>query len=520
MSMMPSAQRRTRFPVLEVMGIGLILLATMLMVGQLSQFSARRQSLPTSLTMAGVPVGGLDRPEAQAMIEQVYGTPIVVRYRDQEIHLDPAEVGFEVDSETMLSQASERGSEGTFWTGFWDYLWLRAEQGTSVDLVADYNEELLRAWLMNVATRYDSPPRPAQPVLETLSFAHGQPGYTLDVEKSIEVVAESLFRPTDRTAELVVEETDASRPGLNTLETLLIQYVDSSDFNGVVSVYIMDLETGDEIGMDVDFRSGNPTSLDCEVPYASTSTMKLAIMVDFFRYLDWEPSERSDDYKNLFETMTQSGNASANAMLFKIGDEDLYDGARSVTELAQAVGMANTFVVAPYDDEEDPAYFSTPAREAVRAGGCVDTAADSYMQTTVKDLALLLDLVYQCAEYGGGGLIALYPDEITQNECKMMLELTAQNDEGVLIMAGVPDSVEVAHKHGWTTDTHGDAGIVFSPGSNYVLTLFLWAETEWLPAATSFPIIEGISEATFNYFNPDMVSVPRRGLSEEAGFDG
>jgi hypothetical protein len=97
----------------------------------------------------------------------------------------------------------------------------------------------------------------------------------------------------------------------------------------------------------------------------------------------------------------------------------------------------------------------------------------------------------------------------------MMIDFLSRNEEGVLIMAGVPQDVEVAHKHGWTTDTHGDAGIVFSPGGDYVLTMFLWADTEWLPVSISFPLIEGISAATFNYFNPDLVLEPRRGLGED-----
>ncbi len=515
MSFMSSAQRRTQFPVLEIAGIGMLLAATFLLMQQLSQFTAERQRMPASLVMADVPVSGLDRANAQAMIERVYGEPIVVRYHDQELHLDPASVDFRVDSEAMLAQASERATEGTFWSGFWDYMWLRPEAETRVPLVAQHTDELLRAWLLDVARRYDSPPRPAQPVLETLSFANGQPGYTLDVDKSMEVVREALYRPTNREAMLVINEVDASRPGLDTLEALLVQYVQATGLQGVVSAYVIDLQTGKEMELNVDFREGTPTYLSCQIPYASTSTMKIAIMMDFYRYLDWEPTPGSDDYKNLIETMTLSGNVSANAMLYKIGYEDFNAGADHVTEMLRALGIENTFVTARFDEEAPPRFVSTPALEAVWAGECVDTRPDEYMQTTVKDLALMLDLIYQCAEFGGGGLLAAFPDEITQSECKTMLDLLSQNDKGVLVMAGVPDSVEVAHKHGWTFDTHGDAAIVFSPGGDYVMIAFLWADTSWLPSPISFPIIQGLSEAVFNYFNPGLVNVPRRGLLDE-----
>src|SRR5688500_1331653 len=123
MSMMPAAQRRARLPILEMMGIGMILLSTILMVTQLSRFSVERRQMPPSLVMAGVPVSGLDRVEAQTYVEQVYGAPVIVMYRDQEIRLDPTQVGFRVNSEAMLSRADELRTEGTFWSGFWDFIW-------------------------------------------------------------------------------------------------------------------------------------------------------------------------------------------------------------------------------------------------------------------------------------------------------------------------------------------------------------------------------------------------------------
>ncbi len=524
MAMMPAAQRRSQVPVLEIAGVLMLLAATVLLVAQLGRFSAVRQKMPASLIMAGIPVSGLSPAEAQAYIEQVYGAPVTVLYRDQELRLDPAQVGFRVNSQAMLAQADERRTEGTFWSGFWDFLWLRDEQTVQVDLIAEHSDELLRAWLSDVAARYDRPPLPAQPALETLSFVSGQPGYTLDQEASAEAVAAALRKPAGRRVDLVVREDSGSRPGLETLRSLLVQYVAAEQFTGVVSVYVIDLKTGEEMELNIDNRGGTPSYLNCEVAYASTSTMKIPIMVGFFRYLDWEPTPGSDDYKNLLETMTLSGNVSANAMLYKIGFEDAQVGSETITQMEQYLGMTNTFMAAPFivDPNEELGeipYISTPAREAARAGQCVDTRPDPAAQTTVKDLALILDMIYQCAEYSGGTLLAAYPDEITPDECRMMIDFLAQNEEAPLIRAGVPVDTRVAHKHGWTYDTHGDAGIVFSPGGDYVLTMFLWADTDWMPIVLSFPVMEGISTATFNYFNPDLVSVPRRGQADVLGTD-
>jgi beta-lactamase class A len=524
MSMMPAARRRAQFPVLEIAGVIMILLAVVGLVTQLSSFSMARADMPASLIMGEVPVSGLDRARAQSFVEQTYAAPIIVWYKDQELRLDPSQVSFKVNSPAMLASADQQRIAGTFWSGFWNFLWMRPEEPIRVELISDYSEEQLRAWVADVAVRYDRPPLDAQPVLETLSFANGQPGYTLDQEASLELLREALIRPTDRQVELVVQEESGERPGLETLKSLLVQYVAAKQFQGVVSIHVIDLATGEEMEMNIDNRSLTPVNTNCEIAYASTSTMKIQIMVDFFRYLDWVPEEGSDDYKNLIETLTMSGNVSANAMLYKIGGEDAQRGADDVTQMAQQLGLVNTFFAAPYINDPNEeigeiTYYDTPARKAAREGTCINTRPDEAAQTTIKDLATMLDMIYQCAEFGGGGLIAAFPDEITQSECEMMVGLLKRNEEGPLITGGVPVDTPVAHKHGWTFDTYGDAAIVYSPGGDYVITVFVWGdvdETEWI-ATLTFPIIAGISEVTFNYFNPDLINVPRRGQEDVLG---
>ncbi len=508
----PASQRRGALPLLEIMGLLMILVATILFVTQMGAFSRERQRMPQGLTLGGVPVNGLSREEAQAYVEQVYGSPVTVMYRDQEIRLDPAQVSFHLDSEAMLSRAEDQRTEGTFWSGFWDFLWRRPERGYSIDLVATYSEEQLRAWLLDVAARYDRPPQPARPALETMSSVPGQPGYTLDVEASLPRLEEALMRPVNRTVELVVTEQEAPSPDMSTLQALMVDFIISQKFDGVTSVYAINLENGDSLHFELDTRRGQTQFLTCDVAYAALSTMKIPIMVEFFRYLAWEPYPYELDMVE--SAMILSSNLNANFMLRDIGGGDAKRGAQIVTQTMQRLGLENSFIVAAYDEEAPPDYYSTPAREAARAGTCVDTQADPYMQTTVSDLALLLDMIYQCAEYGGGGLIAAYPEDFTQAECQRMLEIMSRNEEGRLILSGVPESVAVAHKHGYTRDTIGDAAIVFSPGADYALVIFLWAETDWLNANIVWPIMNGLSIATFNYFNPDLINEPRRGMPD------
>lgn len=505
------SQRQGALPLLEVAGLLMILVAIILFVTQMSAFSQERQRMPQGLTLGGVPVNGLSRGEAQAYVEQVYGSPVTVMYGDQEIRLDPAQVSFYVDSEAMLSRAEDQRTEGTFWSGFWDFLWRRPERGANIDLIATYSKEQLRAWLADIAARYDRPPQAAQAALDTMSFVPGQPGYTLDIEASLQRIEEALMRPVNRTVDLVITEQAAPSPDMSTLQALMVDFIVSQKFDGVTSVYAIDLEKGDSLHFELDTRQGKTEFLTCDVAYAALSTMKIPIMVEFFRYLAWEPYPYELDMVE--SAMILSSNLNANFMLRDIGGGDARRGAQIVTEMVQHLGLENSFIVAPYDEEAPPEYYSTPAREAARAGTCVDTQADPYMQTTVSDLALLLDMIYQCAEFGGG-LIAAYPEDFTQAECQRMLEIMSRNEEGRLILSGVPESVSVAHKHGYTRDTIGDAAIVFSPGADYALVIFLWAETDWLNANIVWPIMNGLSIATFNYFNPDMIDEPRRGMPD------
>jgi beta-lactamase class A len=229
------------------------------------------------------------------------------------------------------------------------------------------------------------------------------------------------------------------------------------------------------------------------------------------------PEPGSDDEKILHQTMIESGDVSANFMLQVIGDGNPYTGAKDVTDMAQKLGMVNTFIAVPYGDKTPPekvAYYATPAREAARSGTCVNTSPDYAMQTTASDLAIMMDLIYQCADLGGGGLLAAYPTELTQASCKEMVSLMEQNPDGI-IMAGLPQDVKIAHKHGWgSVDTIADSAIVYSPGRTYVLAYALWVpNASWVDPNRTFPLLAKVSEAMFNLFNPELINTPRQGFN-------
>ena len=74
--------------------------------------------------------------------------------------------------------------------------------------------------------------------------------------------------------------------------------------------------------------------------------------------------------------------------------------------------------------------------------------------------------------------------------------------DDTLIEANLPEGTVVAHKHGFGDGgPHADAGIVFTPGGDYVLVVYLYAP-RYLEWAEGQPLIADISLAAYNYFNP------------------
>ena len=89
----------------------------------------------------------------------------------------------------------------------------------------------------------------------------------------------------------------------------------------------------------------------------------------------------------------------------------------------------------------------------------------------------------------------------------MMVQYLGLNRIGVLIQAGVPAGVTVAHKHGWANEeqdglvhTMGDAGIVYSAGGDYILSIYAYHPVQILFDQTNL-LFANLSSAAYNYFN-------------------
>ncbi|WP_160317480.1 serine hydrolase [Ornatilinea apprima] len=482
--------------ILRWLSMALILMALVLTVFELVQYSRIRSSFPPGMRIAGVPVGGLNQESAAERLVQAYGVPVELRYGDAVIQVKPQVVGFELKLDEMLAAADLQRITQPFWSAFWDYLWNQLPTPKSVPLSATISEERLRTYLKNeIAVRYDQPPEASIPLPGTTSFQSGNPGTVLDMDRAVVLIEDALRSPNARVVNLTYSQVKPPRPSLVNLEVLLKQIVDVSGFDGVVEMYMLDLKTREE--MNFAYRNGE--DLAPGIAFTAASTMKIPIMTSTFRRVS-EPTPQTvlDQMALMIE---QSENGPADRLMQNVLDLNL--GPLQVTEDMQAIGLANTFI-AGYFYPGAPLLqrFTTPANSRTD----VNTEPDVYNQTTPADLGMLMDDLYQCANNGGGTLTAAYAGQVSQAECQQMLDFLSLNDIAVLIKAGIPEGTRIAHKHGWIIEndgylhTMGNAAIVYSPAGDYVLVIFMYQPVQLVfdPANVLFA---NLSRAVYNYYN-------------------
>ena len=495
-------RNRRSIPILRGASVALLSIALVMVVIALIGYSRQRNNYPGGMTIAGVHVGGVDPQIASQRVLQVYSSPIEVRYGEAIIHINPSVVGFEPELDTMIAAADLERTGGSFWGGFWNYLWNREPETVEVPLSATIEDERLIAYLQNeIATRYDEPPTPAQPVPGTTNFSPGSPGRVLDIDRAVRLIEDTLRSPSNRTVVLSFQSSSAARPTMQNLEILLQQNITVAEFDGVMGVYLLDLQTGQELHFAMD--QGEPISVNPDVPFTASSTIKVPIMVSYFiKY--GPPAINTDAMELIRSAMQTSENALADRLLNEL---DPNGGPLIVTNNMRQIGLENTFLAGFFCNAEFPCplleRISTPANQRTD----VFTDPDLFNQTTPSETGMLLADIYQCANTGGGALIAAYPDKINSEICQQMIEFLAGDQIGVLIEAGVPEGTQVAHKHGWITDpTSGymrnisDAGIVYTPGGNYVLVLYAYHPVQmiWEPVSALFA---QMSQAAYNFYN-------------------
>lgn len=472
----------------RILLVALLVLGTAFLLYQGFLFWRAMDKLPPDTTIAGVNIEGMTIDAAREAVNERFMSPIVVYKEDERVaELNPQNVGFFINTEEMLTKAREEWQKQEMWRRYLEFVAGIAPQPISIDVQAQYDATALTNQLNTIADFVDRPAQGPQLLVGTGEIQSGQSGLITDREASLSALVTALYSPTERQVSLTMVEQPAPAWNIQVLQDAIENQLAS--FEGFGSVFVLDLQTGEEV------------RINSDVAVSALSIMKIAIFVEAYRALDNPPNDYEQEL--FLNTATASSNHSANLLLHVIaGQDNTYEGAAVLTDEMHKMGMINSFMAIPYDAAavpSRPSTYSTPANQ----NSTIDTRPDTTMQTTAEDIGGLLAMLYYCAE-GEGGLLAIYPGEITQEECQAIVDLMVLNVEGNLIRFGVPDGVPVSHKHGWSFNEHGDAGIVYSPGGDYVIYVLLaQPESDWLSSDYSFPILREISRAAYNYFNHD-----------------
>lgn len=301
----------------------------------------------------------------------------------------------------------------------------------------------------------------------------------------------SFYLPTLTPTASIVEQAaigDVS-PEFAALGAKLWERMLTADFDPQTSrfgaLFLMNLKTGETL------------AFAPEIAFSGMSINKIAILTTLFGRINDTPD---DPTANLIaEMMICSENISTNRVLSLIGGGNPYTGAERVSQFMQQIGLNDSFIYTPYS--EDP--FITPQAPQTRITDADQVRAepDPFNQMTVADMGALLHAMYQCAVSEDGPLLTNFDGAYTPLECRKMLDTMTYNHINNFIEAGVPEGVRVAHKHGWIPDTDGDAGIVFSPGGDYILVQVLHQPT-WILFDDAAAVISENSLDIYNYFNP------------------
>jgi beta-lactamase class A len=495
-------RNRSSIPVLRGISIAFLSIAIVIAIIGLIGYSRARNSYPGGMTIGGVSVGGVTPQIALERVLQVYSSPVEVQYGDAVIQIDPSVVGFELEIDSMIAAADLARTGDVFWLGYWNFLWNRDPEPVEIPLSATIDENRLTDYLQNeISARYDEPPTPAQPIPGSTSFTVGEPGRVLDIPRAVRLIEDALRSHNNRTVLLTFQQSSAARPTIANLEILLQQNILVSGFDGVIGLYLFDLQNGQEIHFAMDQEQ--LISVNPDVSFTASSTVKIPIMVSYF--IKYGTAALDDTSSNqILDMIRKSENPPADRLMESL---DSFRGPLIVTEDMRKIGLENTFLAGYFCSAEAPCpllqRITTPANSRTD----VFTDPDDFNQTTPSDAGMLLADIYQCAETSGGALIAAFPETINSEICKQMISYLAADKIGVLIEAGVPEGTPVAHKHGWISEPSSgviknisDSAVVYTPGGNYVLVIYAYhpVQTVWEPVSTMFA---QLSQAVYNFYN-------------------
>lgn len=486
---------KSRFLRWGMFGLGalFILSSVAITLVEARRFNSRVPVFPEGSTIAGLPVGGLTEAEAAKRITDFYSLPLILEIEGAAIQVSPQDMGLTLDPEGLAAEAAAQLNTGDFW----DYLWGNLDpQPVNLPLSASVDEDaLLDTLSQEIAPRYTRPGGPITPIPNTTNFLPPTPGERLDVESALADIRTALLSPAIHHAKLQILDGAVETVNADMLQAFLQHQINWIGFDDLVEVYLQPLPSGEILH----FASLDGDPVQPDVAFTAASTIKIPIMISVLRRTE-DPTPETV-IKLLQLMIILSENPPADTLMSTYLDEAR--GPLIVSEDLQALGMENTFL-AGYFYLGAPVLklYETPAN--TRQDVYLDP--DVYNQTVPSEAGELLTAIYRCAINEANLLTTTFPGEISQAECQLMVDILSANQIGLLIEAGLPPDALAAHKHGWVQELDGllhsmsDAAIVFTPGGDYILTVFIH-DAERLDFDQGNRLIARLSQTVYNFFN-------------------
>lgn len=252
----------------------------------------------------------------------------------------------------------------------------------------------------------------------------------------------------------LIELPDPTKPDLNEeLRSLLEDFV--TEHPGIWDLYVYDLTHGEY----ADFATQAE-------PMVSASLIKLYIMGAVFQQIQDGQMRYWERYADTLRMIIYSDNYSANHLTNLLGDSDAQAGFDCVTDFAASIGCRSTGMN--------------------RFLGYTDTGVENY--TSASDCALFLKKLYRY-------------ELVSPEYSSSMLEILKAQTINDRIPAGLPEGTVCAHKTGDLEGVScGDAGLVFSPGADYILCVISNGSED---DAQTVQDIAALSASVYAYFNPN-----------------
>ncbi|MEO7964665.1 MAG: serine hydrolase [Gemmatimonadaceae bacterium] len=239
-------------------------------------------------------------------------------------------------------------------------------------------------------------------------------------------------------------------PSLGTLRSRIVERVGQSP-GATVGIYIRNLGDGKEI------------SLNADTSFHAASTMKVPVMIEYFRAVDEgriSPSATTT-LQNSFNSIVDgsnftldAGDDSDSSLYARVGQEV---GVRELVErmITRSSNLATNSVIALVNAHKaDATARALGARNMHVLRGVEDNKAfraGRNNTTTAHDLGMLFLAIAEGRAASRGA-------------SQTMLDILAHQEFNEEIPAGLPPGTRVAHKTGWITGTLHDAALVFPPG--------------------------------------------------------